>query len=109
VNAARLRLAAILAVAAAAWAVYAYGALHSPLLDPALREQRAYIDRVLHESKLDPDEERRLADLYWSRYPDVAADANFGRAGAMGVLGAREHFNRHGRREGRVWGIEPKP
>jgi hypothetical protein len=43
------------------------------------------------------------AERYWSCHPDVAAHPNFGRNGPLAYHGAREHFDRHGKREGRVW------
>ena len=82
---------------------YAVGAWNSPLADP---ERRAAIGLLTHHAgsgKLDEQAERRLADTYWSRNADVEADSYFGRRGLLGVWGAREHFKRHGRREGRVW------
>jgi hypothetical protein len=100
----RTRIAVILAVVLVAWAVYAYGAFHSPVLDRELAERKAYLNQIAREARADLGEERRLAEAYWARYPDVANDRNFGRASAMGLAGAREHFNRHGKREGRVWG-----
>jgi hypothetical protein len=107
--ASRGRLALAGAVVAASWLVYAYGAWHSPLLDSQLAAQQAYLTQVLRGASIDMVEEQRQADLYWSRYPDVANDRYFGRDGAMGVRGAREHFERHGRREGRIWGDAPAP
>ena len=56
----------------------------------------------------DLQQEAALADAYWRRYGDVAADSVVGRDGALGVFGAREHYNRHGRRENRIWGETKK-
>ena len=56
--------------------------------------------------KKDPamEEERRLANGYWQRYPDVAAHEYFGRNGLMGIGGARAHYTQYGKAEGRHWG-----
>jgi hypothetical protein len=43
------------------------------------------------------------AERYWICHPDVAAHRFFGRNGPLAFHGAREHFDRHGKREGRVW------
>jgi len=43
-----------------------------------------------------------LEEAYWNRYPDVAADPYFGRGSK---LGAAEHYRRHGKAEGRIWGL----
>ncbi len=100
----RLRIAIIVAVTLVAWAVYGYGAFHSPLLNRELAERQAYVNQIAKQARGDFAEEHRLAEAYWNRYPDVANNRYFGRDGAMGVGGAREHYNRHGKREGRVWG-----
>ncbi len=46
---------------------------------------------------------RLQSQRYWDCQPDVAADRFFGRNGPMGFLGAYEHYQRHGKREGRYW------
>lgn len=99
----------MLALFAVALAVYLYGALHSPVLDRRLVERDAYLAGIIREGSIDMAEERRFAELYWDAYPHVGGDRYFGRDGAMGVLGAREHYNRHGRREGLLWGDELAP
>ena len=104
----RLRLSAALAITAVAWAMYAMGAADSPLLSRVERQRQAYLDEILRNAQTaDLTAERDLAEIYWQRYPDVANDGFFGRNGQMGVFGAREHFERHGRREGRIWGRNP--
>lgn len=49
-------------------------------------------------------QEKKLAQAYWDRYPDVAASAVWGRRSSMGVLGPRDHYRLFGRMEGRHWG-----
>ena len=82
---------------------YAIGAWVSPLLDGERRAQRDFVSRYAQMAARDETVERGLAERYWAQYGDVAADASFGRNGSFGVWGARVHFNRHGRREGRYW------
>jgi len=91
-------------VPAAALALYGWAAWHSPWLDGAERRRQAYLERIGREQPA-PAEPAALAEAYWSRYPDVAVDAYFGRHGQLGPEGAHEHYQRHGRREGRVWGL----
>lgn len=95
----------LLAVAAliAGLLVYWDGARRSPLLDSGEQERRSWLIAQTRGDVRDPLEEARLAEAYWSRYPDVAANARFGRHGKLGSAGAREHFRLHGRKEGRVW------
>src|SRR5258708_3227027 len=94
-----------LAVAAVSWGVYAYGATHSAVLDRTAFARKGYGGKMIRERAGDLSTERELAEAYWSRYPDVAGDAYFGRDGRLGIFGAREHYDRHGRREKRVWGL----
>jgi hypothetical protein len=101
----RGRIAAIAAIALAGFAIFFYGALNSPVLDPTLAARKIYLDRIIRSSALDPAKERALAEAYWSRYPDVAVDSYFGRHGKLGIEGAREHFERHGKAEERAWGV----
>ena len=50
-------------------------------------------------------EEVELAYKYWGRYPDVAQHAVYGEHGELGVRGAWEHYQQHGRHEAkRIWG-----
>jgi len=91
------------------YAAYAQGALTSPLLDPARPEYVAAANQAVREAAQENETERYLAELYWQRYPDVAADRVYGPKGAHGIFGAREHYQRHGRHEGRIWGLEGTP
>lgn len=47
--------------------------------------------------------DKESAEAYWACYPDVGRDSYFGASGPLGILGAREHYERHGRSEGRIW------
>jgi hypothetical protein len=86
---------------AAGLAVYAAGAWRTPWMDRGTNDML----RVLARGRnIDAAAEEALARAYWERYPDVRASALYGEKGRLGILGAREHFTQHGRREGRVWG-----
>ena len=88
-----------------ALAAYGLGAMHSPLANGGEAERAAMLRAVAKGAEIDMVAEEALARAYWSRNPDVAADAMYGERGRLGVLGAREHFLRHGRNEGRPWGL----
>ncbi len=64
------------------------------------QQQRAAWDaKIVNELKArypNEERERMLAEIYWSRYPDVRADPYFGKGGRLGNYGAREHYRRHG-------------
>jgi hypothetical protein len=101
----RAHLRALIAAAACAGALalYGYGVHGEARLHTDDPRQRIYVAHILQGDALNLGKETALADAYWRRYEDVAADPVFGRAGQLGVHGAREHFNRHGQRENRQW------
>lgn len=101
---AHLRAAVAATACVGALALYAYGFLGEPRLRAGDTRQRTYAAHILQGDALNLGKEAVLAESYWRRYGDVAADPVFGRAGQLGVHGAREHFNRHGQRENRRWG-----
>ncbi len=82
---------------------YGYGAGHSPLLDSAKAKQFDYLRQVEKKSDLIRLDERQQAEAYWRTYPDVENHPYFGKNGPLGIFGAREHFRRHGKQEGRRW------
>jgi hypothetical protein len=86
---------------AAGLAVYAAGASRAPVMDSKTDDMLRVLARG---ANIDTAAEEALARAYWERYPDVRANPLYGEKGSLGVLGAREHFMQHGRREGRVWG-----
>ncbi|MBI1209527.1 MAG: hypothetical protein GC191_19870 [Azospirillum sp.] len=90
---------------AAAFGLYAQGFVNSVAGDGAARDRQLYLRQVMALRSLDLAGERALAEAYWSRNPDVAADAVFGEHGRMGLFGARQHYQLHGHREGRRWGL----
>jgi len=88
---------------ALALVVFAVGAWDSPLFNQESRARVEVLNRFARAEYLDEGQEKIIATSYWSHYTDVAADPFFGREGRLGIWGAREHFKRHGKREGRVW------
>lgn len=48
-------------------------------------------------------DERAFAEAYWSEHQDVMTSPQYGEAGRMGAYGARAHYLRYGRSEGRLW------
>ncbi len=99
------RIAAMTAVAAAGFALYFWGATNSPVLNSTLAAQKAFVAGVIRSNVTDPAREKALADAYLNRNPDVAQDAYFGRHGKLGLAGARAHYERYGKAEGRKWGL----
>jgi hypothetical protein len=104
----RIQIAGAAVCIIAALSLYAYGYLNEPRLRDGDAQQRAYARQVLKSQSRDMGQEAALAEVYWRRYGDVAADPIVGQNGALGVFGAREHYNRHGRRENRIWGDTKK-
>lgn len=93
------------AAVAISFTVFALEATRSAAINPRIRAERIFVEAYLRDHAPDLEQERRLAEAYWSRYPHVRADDVFGPAG-MGIAGARAHYERHGRQEGLRWGLE---
>jgi hypothetical protein len=87
------------------WLLTALTIADASLFDRSAIRERVYAQRLEQSAKAGPTprEIRGNAETYWAHYPDVANDPYFGRNGPLGIFGAREHYDRHGRREGRVW------
>jgi hypothetical protein len=92
-------------VFAVSLAVFAVGIVRSPVIDDVLAQERVVLNKHARGDQVDMIRETRFAQAYWSRNSDVAAHAFFGAKGALGIFGAREHYDRHGRLEGRHWGL----
>ena len=86
-------------------AVFGTALVRSPVIDDVLAQERIVLNKHARRDRVDIAREQALADAYWVRNPDVAANGFFGRNGALGPFGAREHYDRHGREEGRRWGL----
>ncbi len=93
------------AALAGALAIYLWGAFTSPVFDQQRYRERAFVREQLAQAELRSEREAALAEAYWLRYPDVAADPTYGR-GSIGIEGARAHYRNHGKAEGRAWGLD---
>lgn len=93
----------VVAVYAVCLVVFAIGVVRSPVIDHALKQERIVLNKHARSDQIDVVREARFAETYWDLNPDVAAHFYFGRAGALGIFGPREHYDRHGRQEGRPW------
>ena len=82
--------------------LYGYGARTDRVFDAA--ERQAFLAQYTTIPR-DAAQIRTLAEAYWRRNPAVARDKVFGRNGSLGIFGAGDHYARHGKREGRVWGL----
>ncbi len=56
----------------------------------------------------DPEQERRLAEAYWRRYPDIAASQIWGRTSTLGIRCPRDHYRYIGRHQKFIWGSPEK-
>jgi len=65
------------------------------------REGRIYA-RVIRPK--DMELEKKLAELYWQRNPEVARSQIWGRTSSLGILGPRDHYRFRGKRQGLQWG-----
>lgn len=79
------------------------GFLQSPIVHP---ERKAEVKLIAGSSQADapdPQQEKILAASYWQRYLDIRENDHWGEKGPMGIWGPRDHFRKHGKREGRIF------
>lgn len=88
---------------------YAKGFAHSPMLNTNAEAENRYLQKFIETNDQNLREEKLLAESYWQRYKDVRRDRYWGRNGPMGIWGARDHYQQHGRREGRIFRPLPEP
>lgn len=98
-------LLALLFICSGYW-FWFLGAGESRLMEEERDHERDYVANILMTRSPDYKMEKKLAEAYWARYPDIRRNHMWGESGAMGVRGPRDHFRLHGKREGRVWGLE---
>ena len=67
------------------------------------REGRIFAP-VVHPE--DPEAEKKLAEDYWLRYPEIRDSPIWGEKSRMGFLGPRDHFRHRGRYQDMTWGFE---
>ncbi len=82
---------------------YTNGLLHSPLCKPYLKIEQVMLQKYNTKKGVDNREEKVLAEDYWLRYEDIKKDKHWGENGSMGIFGPRDHFQQHGKREGRIF------
>lgn len=90
----------VLTVSCVIWLI---GFLQSPLFRPEIHQERLLAEKYSKEQAPDYLAEKSLAEAYWQRYPDVIDHFYYGKQGPMGIYGAREHYQQHGKREGRIF------
>ncbi len=79
------------------------GFLQSPALIPHQVHEMKFLSDYLEQNMPDLQQERKMAESYWLRYQDVRDDPYWGENGPMGIWGARDHYEIHGRSEGRIY------
>jgi hypothetical protein len=99
----RLRFWITLVVVSGSSVIWTLGFFHSPLMRPEMERERLFVKRYVEDNAPDLLAEKVLAEAYWKRYQDVKMDAYYGPKGPMGIYGAGEHYQQHGRREGRIF------
>lgn len=70
---------------------------------------KSFYPGYMDDKSCDLQLEREMAEAYWLRYPDVQSSTYWGPDGPLGILGARDHYRLHGRRESRVFGDLARP
>ena len=98
----RLMLAAVFLCSG--FVLWLIGAQDSVLLHNDRMQEQSFIADILIKRAPDYHREKALAEAYWARYPDVRKHRMWGQGGVMGIKGPRDHYELHGKKEGRVWG-----
>lgn len=98
-----IRLLVSAAVLISSTVIWGVGLKQSPLFQPEIQKEFLYVKRYKMEHTPDRLAEKILAEAYWLRYPDIRSDGYFGEKGPIGIYGAREHYEQHGKREGRLY------
>ena len=81
------------------------GLLSSQIHDPRVHIPKRKAAALLRDGGSDHAAEAQLARAYWLRYEDIRTDPFFGESGLLGIYGAGEHYQQHGRLEGRIYGL----
>lgn len=89
--------------------LYINNLLHSPIVNPSQQAEKKYLQSFIENNDQRYKEEKLLAEGYWLRYKDVATNRYWGKNGPMGIWGPRDHYQLHGRREGRIFKGVEKP
>lgn len=100
----KLKAVVVTGIMTTSCVLWIFGLFTSPLTSPSTKAERRYVETYIQSHSPDLDKVRVLAELYWKRYPDVGQDHHYGRNGIMGIYGARNHYDQHGKVEGREWG-----
>ncbi|KJS00939.1 MAG: hypothetical protein VR65_11135 [Desulfobulbaceae bacterium BRH_c16a] len=87
----------------AAAALWMRGFLQSPMVHPERKVEGKFIAGSRQADAPNPQREKILAASYWQRYRDIRENGHWGEKGSMGIWGPRDHFRKHGKREGRIF------
>ena len=82
---------------------YGFGLIHSPVFNSGEQAQKKYLQKFIEDNDQNLQQEKLLAEGYWLRYKDVRQDRYWGENGPTGIWGPRDHYQLHGRREGRIF------
>jgi hypothetical protein len=83
-------------------ALWLAGFLSSPLFLPEDQIKQNYRQNFTGTDNPEYQAEKDLAEAYWHRYPDVKQSEYWGPEGPLGIHGPRDHYEQHGRKEGRI-------
>lgn len=83
--------------------LYLTGLFHSSIIDEQRGNETQYLQEYIDSHQHESREEKILAESYWRRYRDIRENNYWGVKGPLGIWGARDHFNQHGRQEGRIF------
>lgn len=97
----RLLLSAL--IITLAWSVWLPEAINSPVLNRQIEAERDYLNDILFYRSPQFEVEKQSAEAYWKRYPEIADHWLWGKNGELGIRGPKDHYERFGKWEGRIW------
>lgn len=86
-----------------AWSIWLPEAINSPVFSKQVKAERSYLNDILFYRSPQFQQEKRRAEMYWKRYPEIADHWLWGKNGKLGIRGPKDHYDRFGKWEGRIW------
>jgi len=83
--------------------LWMHGLVTSQIMDPEIQAQRRESAARHRDAATVLPAEVEVARAYWLRYEDVRNHPLYGEHGPLGISGARDHYQQHGRHDGRIY------
>lgn len=101
----RLSLGITIAAVIISSGLWLAGLLSSPLINPENQSIYSYRRNTISSSNPEYLAEKKLAEAYWQRYPDVNLSEYWGPTGPLRIFGPHDHYKQYGQQEGRIFSV----